>query len=344
MLLISHSIPRKDIIKCLWCHSHPQCSLLPWLLIEWSKIEKTEYMLNENDLLVSFMPQTCKHLQQQKPVATRPRGCSDVLCITFTFSHMVWILREPAAAAHSVYVALLAIWSRRYKADRFMLANALHRIWMESGTVSGIHELLHSVLVELCFRKTIYCKNCMLIHCKCNNQCIQTHLQYDINILWPSALYITTPLSMHHVSMVTWFHGVHAWMCVYTACMCSMNTARSEEENERMLKRWICTNGPDSISVPLQHQDSCANRHEGTYRIMPDKSKKKKRAHTNKLASFVLSLSLVSYVKGGREIHWHSQRVRQQWERQRQLPTSALWKDRKDRPRSAHSLLISCSF
>lgn len=102
---------------------------------------------------------------------------------------------------------------------------------------------------------------------------------------------------MHLVSMVTWFYGVCAWICVYTACMCSKNTACSEEENERMLKRWIHTNGPDSISVPLQHQDSCANRHEGKYRIMPEKSTKKKPTGSHK------QLSLVSSLKSGRVIH-----------------------------------------
>lgn len=100
--------------------------------------------------------------------------------------------------------------------------------------------------------------------------------------------------------MVTWFYGVCAWVCVCTACMCSKNTASSEEENERMLKRWIQTNGPDSISVPLQHEDSCANRHETKCRIMPEK---KEQVHTSKFASFVLRLWLVSYLKSGREIH-----------------------------------------
>lgn len=47
-------------------------------------------------------------------------------------------------------------------------------------------------------------------------------------------------------------------MCVrvYTACMCSRDTARSEEENERMLKRRIHKNRPGCISVALQHQDT----------------------------------------------------------------------------------------
>lgn len=38
----------------------------------------------------------------------------------------------------------------------------------------------------------------------------KTDLQYEINILPPSALSITTLLSMHLVSMVTWFYGVCA--------------------------------------------------------------------------------------------------------------------------------------
>lgn len=151
----------------------------------------------------------------------------------------------------------------------------LNKILLESEPKSGIYELVR-VLVELCFKKTIYYKNLMLIHCKYNNRTYDlvkkkklsnlfTYSQVFLNLFTVWHKYTSTFCSLHHntIEHAPRFYGYILLWCVHVnVCLHSLYVQQEHGSlQDRMLKHWIHTNGPDSISVPLLHQDSCANRH-----------------------------------------------------------------------------------